>query len=1763
MRKFIKVFILFVMAMASSVTVSAKLYMGKITLTVGEATSVSAVPATSGYTASGSFSKTGTSFTITANGSYYCTIRANYVGTGTLSYWGSVARSGSWTTDIYDMYWDVEVKASPTPISSITINETPVTLAVGDTKQLSVTVSPTTATDKSVSWSSSAPDVVSVSDAGLLTANANGTATITCTAKDGSGVSATCEVNVVDKVPVTEIVLDTPENNLGIGDKRSIYYTIIPDNATNKEVTWESSDPDVVAIVGNSFVRDADGTIIQEGKTLQGKAIGSATISCTATDGSGVKATWTVNVYRHGDKSSFKAKTAEGIEMSFYVEDGSSGECMVNQWCIDRETTGTITIPSEVDGLKVTGIKDDAFYNCKNITKVDIPSSVKVIGGCAFIFCSSLSDVSLGGTEEIGRQAFYNCTALTSIKLNGVKRLGNSVFYGCTSLSSVTGVAQLEYIGYYAFGHYQSDFAPWYSKLPDGLIYLGKVLYKYKGTMPANTVLVVKEGILSISPFAIDQSGLISISIPKSLTYMDYSSFEGSNLKKITVDASNETYDSREDCNAVIETATNTLLIGCKGSTVPNSIDSIADNAFYYRGSLDSIRIGSGVQKIGTKAFYGSNLSSISVAEDNPYFDSRENCNAVIETVTNRIVLGSKATIIPTSVKSIGSNAFSYADGLESISIHDGVESIEALAFYGLFSLKYLTLGRGLKAIGEQAFYNCSNLKSIHSLADAPVEFSKDVFRINWYQKEDSIYNTAKLYVPIGAQMAYLTTEGWVYFKNVAEIDDNTLVDGEVFADETVEGIELKYQVTDAIAKTCELKSSPETITGFVTIPEKPKGYTVTAIGQDVFGKRSITGVSIPSSVKSIGNSAFYYCGLSEIKLPEALDSIASWAFYGNSSLETVMIGKGLRKIMSSAFGYCQKLKSITVASANPYFDSRDNCNAIIETSTNKLLLGCPTTVIPASVKTIGENAFYNYGNSDLYTMTIPDNVEKIEDYAVEYNYNLRSLTLGKNVKEIGKSVFYGCNALRSIRSLATSPAEIDEIVFKSNYTYYPDTVYNNATLYVPVGSKINYMTSTGWNKFKKIVELSDMSEPQEGDIIEADGPLLYAVNNVQNHTCEVVGVKSNVQGDIDIPSQFKGYDVTAIGTDAFYNKKGITKVSIPASITELKEYAFYNCSDLESINLPSSLECIGYFALGGLGKVTQVEIPRSVTYIDRGILTADSLLTSITVEEGNSVYDSRGGCNAIIETATNKLVAGCQATVIPNEIKVIGAYAFNSQKKLKTIRIPDNVTCIEQMAFNNSGIQSITIPAHIDIIGQEAFRYCRQLTAVTSLISQPFAINENVFHTDYVDGKYLFTNATLYVPIGTKALYEATEGWSKFQNIVEIETPTEPSVKGDVNGDEEINGTDLVALSNIVLGRKEKTESADVNGDGSVNGTDIVALSNIILGRGAYVPRRAGEAGTGLSIEPFDIQAGEEKEMLIDLTNPNDELTLVQFDLHLPEGLSIKKNGADLDIDMGDRTTWRKHTLDANETDGGYRFLLYSSSNTVIDGTSGAIIKVKLVADAPFKGGKIVIDNTLLVTPNETEIKPETYEYTFPTVDDGSAKLAIEPFDIKAGEEKEMLIDLTNPNDEITLVQFDLQLPEGLTVKKSGADLVYDMGDRTSWRKHTLDANETDGGYRFLLYSSGNTVIDGTSGAIIKVTLVASQDMTGKTIALDNILLVSPDEKETKPARYEYVIGTDGIRTITIDNEAYAPIYNLRGHRLTAPQKGINIIGGKKVVVK
>ena len=209
---------------------------------------------------------------------------------------------------------------------------------------------------------------------------------------------------------------------------------------------------------------------------------------------------------------------------------------------------------------------------------------------------------------------------------------------------------------------------------------------------------------------------------------------------------------------------------------------------------------------------------------------------------------------------------------------------------------------------------------------------------------------------------------------------------------------------------------------------------------------------------------------------------------------------------------------------------------------------------------------------------------------------------------------------------------------------------------------------------------------------------------------------------------------------------------------------------------------------------------------------------------------------------------------------------------------------------------------------------------------------------------------------------------------LVEIDiVDSSPINKGDVNEDGKVNGTDLVALTNIILGKNAQKASADVNGDGKVNGTDYVALANIILGKSAAsrsLDTDMAVNGTAtLQVEPIAIKAGETRELTVSLTNPDDGLTLLQFDLLLPEGVYINKVGDEPDISMGSRTSEHSHQL-ATYADGQrVRCLLASPVNELIDGKEGAVMRMTVTASNDFNGSTLQLKNILGVTPTAEEV--------------------------------------------------------------------------------------------------------------------------------------------------------------------------------------------------
>jgi len=196
---------------------------------------------------------------------------------------------------------------------------------------------------------------------------------------------------------------------------------------------------------------------------------------------------------------------------------------------------------------------------------------------------------------------------------------------------------------------------------------------------------------------------------------------------------------------------------------------------------------------------------------------------------------------------------------------------------------------------------------------------------------------------------------------------------------------------------------------------------------------------------------------------------------------------------------------------------------------------------------------------------------------------------------------------------------------------------------------------------------------------------IYYRLNGYEATVTYKGGTSDNIINDytgiVNIPSsfQYEGYTYTVIeiGDCAFCGSSGLTGVSIPNTITLIDQRAFQDCSSLTSITIPNSVTTIGQYAFDGCSALASITIPNSVTSIDRAILANCGSLNSITVSSGNPKYDSRNNCNAIIETSSNKIIAGCKNTTIPNSVTEIGDWSFYNCNGLTSVFIPNSVTTV------------------------------------------------------------------------------------------------------------------------------------------------------------------------------------------------------------------------------------------------------------------------------------------------------------------------------------------------------------------------------------------------------------------------------------------------------------------------------------------------------
>ena len=462
----------------------------------------------------------------------------------------------------------------------------------------------------------------------------------------------------------------------------------------------------------------------------------------------------------------------DGIYYSVYngkASVKSSGYWGVDGYYVDKKNyKGDIVIPEtiEVDGQSypVTEIGSNTFEDCKELTTIKLPQNIKSIGSRAFYGCINLSEIIIpANVNSIGSNVFYNCKGLKSIIVENGNTTYDSrencnaiietrwarLLSGCSSTIIPDGVTSIAIEAFHGTGIKAID-------IPNSIQTIKSGAFS-DCTNLENVTL--HEGLETIEYLAFRNcTSLKSIVIPSSVTNIQNSSggydnpvnwsrgnypFEGCiGLESIKVVEGNTVYDSRDNCNAIIDSQTNTLLVGCKNTIIPEGVTDIFPGAFQFCSTLEKIHIPSSVITMNYGTFIGcTGLKEITVDSNNPYWDSRDNCNAIIDKISNTLVYGCVNTHIPQTVETIGSYAFFHYDkqlNLPSIIIPENVNSIYRGAFYSC-RLETVFAKNAQIPLGSSSFSNRS-------------------------------YQHAMLYIPVGTWSQAIYDRGWYLFNNIREI---------------------------------------------------------------------------------------------------------------------------------------------------------------------------------------------------------------------------------------------------------------------------------------------------------------------------------------------------------------------------------------------------------------------------------------------------------------------------------------------------------------------------------------------------------------------------------------------------------------------------------------------------------------------------------------------------------------------------------------------------------------------------------------------------------------------------------------------------------------------------------------------------------------------------------------------------------------------------------------------------------------------------------
>jgi len=646
------------------------------------------------------------------------------------------------------------------PVTGVSLNKTSIALPVGGTETLYATVSPSDATNKAVSWSSSAPSIATVSSSGTVTGIAEGSAIITVSTADGNKTAA-CAVTVgSSNVAVTGVSLNKTETTMLVGGgKEALYATVLPSNATNQNVTWSSSAPDIVSVTSNGQLA-SDITIGRAIITVT-TADGNKTATCTVTVSATPVAVTGVSL----NKNTLSLSVGGSETLTAAVSPSNATNQNVN-WSSSAPAVATVAHSGKVTGIAagsavITASSSDGGKTATCNVTVSGDGNTTVTG--VALNKSALS-LAVGGTEAL------IATVLPSSAMNKAVTWSSSNTEVATISSSgvVTGVAAgstVITVSSSDGGKTATCNVTVTGGGSDGLVFTSIAAFKaWLDAQPTNTVGTAYNVKLNVSDLGgsydttgsagnalftndkkyinIDLSGstftsigqsafyyclcLASITIPDSVTTIGFYAFNSCySLTAINIGSANTAYSSQD---GVLYDKAKTSLISYPGGktgafTIPNSVISIEAYAFCRCASLTSVFIPNSVSFIGNAVFLGcKSLTAINVDPANTVYSSQDGVlfnKAKTKLINYPEKKAGASFTIPGSVTIIGYLAFHSCSNLTSITIPNGVIIIEDGdlqgngAFYSCSNLASITIPNSVNTIGNFAFNSCHSLTNV------------------------------------------------------------------------------------------------------------------------------------------------------------------------------------------------------------------------------------------------------------------------------------------------------------------------------------------------------------------------------------------------------------------------------------------------------------------------------------------------------------------------------------------------------------------------------------------------------------------------------------------------------------------------------------------------------------------------------------------------------------------------------------------------------------------------------------------------------------------------------------------------------------------------------------------------------------------------------------------------------------------------------------------------------------------------------------------